>query len=374
MKIVADENIPHLHTFFKQFGEIRSLPGRQMAAADVQDADILIVRSVTQVNETLLQGSNVRFVGTCTIGIDHMDTGYLQRRGIAYASAPGCNAGGVVQYVLAALAMCQPGWQQRRIGIVGHGNVGGRICRTLAQMGVDCVSYDPFLDQHGTPRLVSWESLLQSDIISMHTPLTRSGSNPTHHMMDADALRQLRPGALLLNAGRGGAIDNEALLTHLQNGADLQVVLDVWENEPHINLALAQRVKLGTPHIAGYSYEGKLNGTAMIHDALQRYLGNSDAAARAASAVILQQLEGPQKHIAAQTVDEAVLSTYDIGADHQQFMEALGQAGPGHAGIAFDHFRKNYFERREFGHYRLRASGPNERMQLQALGFTPGEL
>lgn len=373
MKIVADENIPHLHTFFGDLGEIRSLPGRHLSPADVRDADILIVRSVTRVDETLLKGSNIRFVGTCTIGTDHLDTHYLQRHGIAYASAPGCNAGGVVQYVLAALATLQPQWAHRRIGVIGHGNVGARVCRTLTQLGADCVGYDPFLDQRSYPGLVPWETVLQADIICMHTPYTTSGSNPTHHMMNLDVLRQLKPGTLLLNAGRGGAIDNEALLAHLQSGADLQVVLDVWEHEPQINLALARRVQLGTPHIAGYSYEGKLNGTAMIYEALKRYLGSDGADASAASAAILHELQGPRKYLEARTVNDAILSTYDIQADHRRFMVAMEEAGVERAGVTFDHCRKTYFERREFGHYRVRSSAQDEQPMLSALGFALDE-
>lgn len=372
MKIVADENIPHLNTFFAEFGDITALPGRHLKADDVKDADVLIVRSVTRVNKSLLEGSSVKFVGTCTIGTDHLDTRYLTEAGIHYASAPGCNAGGVIQYVLAALAALKPGWQDVRIGVVGHGNVGGRLCRVLAKLGVDCVGYDPFLSREANPLLVDWDAILACDVICMHAPYTTDGPFPTHHMVNKSVLERLKPGALLLNAGRGGAIDNEALLTHLRAGADLQVVLDVWENEPHISWVLAQAVNIGTPHIAGYSFEGKINGAAMIYLALSEFLGRQSGQALETCERLLIRLKGQLQPIQAGTVNDAILATYDIGEDHQRFMHALQHAGPAHLGEAFDHLRKNYPERREPDNFRLLKCNPADIEPLQTLGFLMG--
>lgn len=247
MKIVADENIPYVRDFFAPFGEVITAPGRHIPAERVREADILLVRSVTQVNELLLAGSKVRFVGTCTIGIDHLDTEYLRRNHIAYASAPGCNAGGVVQYVLTALTELASNWRQKRIGVIGCGNVGSRLCRALEGLNVAYSAYDPFLAKADNPRLVAVEQALDCDIICVHTPYTTAGPFPSHHMIGSEQLRRLRPGSILLNAGRGGAIDNRALLAHLQADADLRVVLDVWEQEPSVNLALLEMVAIGTP-------------------------------------------------------------------------------------------------------------------------------
>ncbi len=368
MKIVADENIPHLNTFFSEFGEITALPGRQLTAADVRDADALIVRSVTRVNKSLLAGSNVKFVGTCTIGTDHLDTGYLDAANIRYASAPGCNAGGVVQYVLAALATLKPAWRDARVGVVGHGNVGGRLCRALTGAGVDCIAYDPFLSKAEFPLLADWHAILECDVICMHTPYTDDGPFPTHHMMNEAALKQIRPGALLLNAGRGGAIDNEALLAHLRTGADLQVVLDVWEREPHISCALAQAVHVGTPHIAGYSFEGKINGAAMIYLALSEFAGGRSDAALNTCEQLLSRLKGPSQTLQSATLNDAILATYDIRADHKRFMQAMQQAGSSGLGVAFDHLRKTYPERRELDHFRLTLS-THDADSLKAFGF-----
>lgn len=370
MKIVADENIPHLNTFFAEFGEITALPGRKLSASDVKDADALIVRSVTRVNKNLLEGSSVKFVGTCTIGTDHLDTRYLDQADVRYASAPGCNAGGVIQYVLAALAALKPGWKDARIGVVGHGNVGGRLCRVLAGLGVDCVGYDPFLSGTELSMLVDWDAILACDVICMHTPYTTDGPFPTHHMMDKRALERIKPGALLLNAGRGGAIDNEALLTHLRSGANLQVVLDVWENEPHIYWALAQEVDIGTPHIAGYSFEGKINGAAMIYRALSEFLGHPSDTSRTTCDRLLTRLKGPLQPLQSETLNEAVLATYDIKEDHRRFMHALQHAGLANLGEAFDHLRKTYPERREPEHFRLLNCAPDESEVLRVLGFS----
>lgn len=372
MKIVADENIPHLNTFFAEFGDITALPGRQMSAHDVKDADVLVVRSVTRVDKSLLEGSSVKFVGTCTIGTDHLDTRFLREAGIHYASAPGCNAGGVIQYVLAALATLKPDWRDARIGVVGHGNVGGRLSRVMTSLGVDCVGYDPFLSQELHPLLGDWEAILASDVICLHTPYTTDGPFPTHHMMNKAALERIKPGALLLNAGRGGAIDNEALLSHLRAGADLQVVLDVWENEPHVYWSLAQQVNIGTPHIAGYSVEGKLNGAAMIYLALSEFLGRQSAVALDTCDRLLARLKGRLQPLDSETVNDAILETYDIGEDHRRFMHALQHAGPANLGEAFDHLRKTYPERREPGHFRLLKSAPADKESLQALGFIIG--
>ncbi|HMU67125.1 MAG TPA: 4-phosphoerythronate dehydrogenase, partial [Cellvibrionaceae bacterium] len=201
LHLVADENIPFLNDFFGHFGRITALPGRAMQASDLASADILLVRSVTKVNAQLLTDSPVKFVGTCTIGVDHLDAEYLARRGIITASAPGCNAGGVVQYVLSALARIRPQWPQAKIGIVGCGNVGGRLYRVLNAAGVNVCAFDPF-KQHADIRWAAWEELLQCDIICMHTPLTRTGVAPTFHLFNETVLRRLKPGTLLLNAGR----------------------------------------------------------------------------------------------------------------------------------------------------------------------------
>ncbi|WP_024460651.1 4-phosphoerythronate dehydrogenase [Marinimicrobium sp. LS-A18] len=372
MRIVADENIPLVNECFGEMGEVVRLPGRDMTNADLQGADALLVRSVTQVNETLLHNTPVRFVGTCTIGVDHLDIDYLERRGITWSSAPGCNANSVVEYVYAALAHLDVDWLGKRVGIIGCGNVGGQLYQRLKAQGVECRVYDPFLSTEQIPDLTSLETVLDSDVVCMHTPLTRSGSHPSFHLIGTEELKQLRPGAVLLNAGRGAVIDNQALLAHLEAGADLRVVLDVWEPEPDISRPLLARVELGSPHIAGYSYDGKMQGTFMIYEALCRHLGRAPDkvldALRPAVADPERTLAGGDVWSALKTL---IPQVYAIAEDDQRLRELAAKAERGEADFAkgFDQLRKQYPKRREFNNYRVSGASDEARTRLNELGF-----
>lgn len=373
MRIVADENIPLVNECFGDLGEIIRLPGREMTNEDLQGADALLVRSVTQVNAELLHDTPVRFVGTCTIGIDHLDTAYLDNQGITWASAPGCNANSVVEYVYAALAHLNIDWEGKQVGIISCGNVGGRLYRRLKAQGVECRVYDPFLSTEQIPELTSLADVLGSDIVCMHTPLTRTGPHPSFHLVGEEQLKQLKPGAVLLNAGRGPVIDNQALLKHLESGADLKVVLDVWEPEPDISRPLLQKVALGSPHIAGYSYDGKMQGTFMIYEALCRHLGRSPEkdlnALRPAVSHPERRWVGGDSWPAIQRL---IPQVYDITEDDRQLRELAERADRGEADFAkgFDRLRKEYPKRREFGNYRVIGDYSEEaRVRLEALGF-----
>jgi erythronate-4-phosphate dehydrogenase len=323
MKIVADENIAYAKHFFADLGELVLLPGRTITAQDVRDADVLLVRSVTPVNRALLEGSAVRFVGSCTIGTDHIDQTYLNSAGIAFAFAPGCNAQAVVEYVVAALLGLQVDLTSARVGVVGCGNVGGRLLRYFLAKNIDAIGCDPFLQNSDLP-LRNFSDILQCDVICLHTPLTKNGAHPTWHLLDAARIQQLRPNTVLLNAGRGAVIDNAALLQRIEQHNDLRVVLDVWENEPAINGELLAQVDIGTPHIAGYSAEGKLRGTEMVYEALCQFL-------RRDHTVLPVVLGGEAK-------------PYDIFADDA----ALREQFPVDGARAFDRLRKLYPVRREY--------------------------
>ena len=186
MIIVADENIPLVKEFFGQLGEVRCLPGRQISAIDIQDADALIVRSVTTVDENLLAGSRVRFVGTCTIGVDHLDQDFLAAQGISWSSAPGCNANSVVEYVYSALCHLNINWLELKIGIIGCGNVGGLLYQRLKAQGVKVCCYDPNLTLEQNPDLVDLDTVLACDLVSMHTPLVITGPYPSFHLLDTE--------------------------------------------------------------------------------------------------------------------------------------------------------------------------------------------
>ncbi|WP_394203088.1 4-phosphoerythronate dehydrogenase [Marinagarivorans algicola] len=349
LKIVADENIPALETLFGHLGHMIKLPGRTMSADDLAGADVLLVRSVTQVDSALLARSNVRFVGTCTIGTDHLDKNFLEQSGIAWSAAPGCNAGGVVQYALAAMATYSPDWATKTVGIVGCGNVGGRLYRTLKALGVSVKVSDPFKSAAHIPELTTLQNVLAADIICMHTPLTVDGPHPTQKLMNTHNLKQLNPNALLINAGRGEVIDNLALFEHLQNTPSLNVVLDVWQGEPDIFTPLMSMVKCGTPHIAGYSFEGKLNGSLMIFEALATSLNMDPHVIATRMAEVKSAVLGEPEPLTASSINEAVLKTYNLQADNALIADVLNAKRP--ISTAFDRLRKHYWQRRELAHY-----------------------
>lgn len=353
MRIVADENIPLLDEFFAGFGEIRRLPGRSIDAPAVADAELLLVRSVTRVDRALLHGSAVKFVGTCTIGTDHLDLDYLQQAGIGWASAPGCNARGVVDYVLGSLLVLaeQQGVElaERCYGVIGAGQVGSRLVKVLRSLGWKVRVCDPPRQAAEGGDFVSLKQVLdECDVISLHTPLQRLGEHATHHLFDAARLAALKPGSWLINASRGAVVDNRALRELLTQCGDLQVVLDVWEGEPQADVELAALCRIATPHIAGYSLDGKLRGTAQIYQALCQQLG-------VAPAVELAQLM-PAAWLSDLTIDASAdpawalasicRAVYDPRRDDADFRRSLqGDAATRRA--AFDRLRKHYPMRRE---------------------------
>jgi erythronate-4-phosphate dehydrogenase len=379
MRIVADENIPLVNEFFGHIGEIVCLPGRNMTAADVRDADALIVRSVTKVNPLLLAGSRVKFVGTCTIGVDHLDQDYLESNNIRWSSAPGCNANSVVEYVYAALCHLDINWLPVKFGIIGCGNVGGLLYKRLKAQGVDVLCYDPNLTLAQNPDLVSLDEVLACDIISMHTPLVTTGPHPSFHLLGRKELLQLKSGAVLLNCGRGAVINNQALLDVLNERQDLNIVLDVWEPEPDISLELLDKVLLGSPHIAGYSYDGKLNGTEMIYQALCRHLDQSPISSLSALVPPLSNNELRVDENTRQTGDifhivkSLIKQVYDIAADDARLRAQATQALAGNVifGEGFDGLRKHYPKRREFHNYqvRLESISDADKQWLKVLGF-----
>jgi len=351
LRIVADENIPGLENWFGDLGEITRLPGRTMTRAQLAAADVLLVRSVTRVDAVLLQDTPVRFVGSCTIGTDHLDIPWLEGQGIHWSAAPGCNANSVVEYVFCALAALSEDWRGRRFGIVGCGNVGGLLHQRLRQLGIACQVYDPWLPDN--PDAATLETVLQQDIICLHAPLVKDGPHPSLHMLDAQALGQIRPDAVLISAGRGAVIDNAALLRLLEDQRPFTAVLDVWENEPDINLQLLDRVDLGSPHIAGYSHDGKLAGTRMIREALNAAL-QLNVPAAAGSADTSEQpktISTTESGFAA--VRDLLLQMYDPRADDRRLRAAATDSAP--MAQSFDLLRKQYPKRLEFSHFHVQA-------------------
>ena len=378
MLIVADENIPLLDAFFSGFGEIRRVPGRSIDRATVEQADVLLVRSVTNVNRALLEGSNVRFVGTCTIGTDHLDLDYFQRAGITWSSAPGCNARGVVDYVLGSLLTLAEiegaDLTQRTYGVVGAGEVGGRLLKVLQGLGWKVLVCDPPRQAAQGGDYVNLEQIIdECDVISLHTPLTKQGQQSTWHLFDEQRLNRLRSGTWLINASRGPVVNNAALRDVLLEREDLQAVLDVWEGEPEVDVALAELCVLATPHIAGYSLDGKQRGTAQIYQAYCDFLGQP---ARVSLGDLLPAPWLSHVTLNAQSDPAWALAmlcrgVYDPRRDDADFRRSLvGSVSEQRA--AFDVLRKQYPSRREIDGLQVRIEGDAPQLQriVAALGAT----
>ncbi|MGC8119222.1 4-phosphoerythronate dehydrogenase PdxB [Marinobacter sp. VGCF2001] len=380
MLIVADENIPLLDSFFGDIGEIRRVNGRTLTRDEVQDADVLLVRSVTRVDRALLEGSRVRFVGTATIGTDHVDQGWLQEQGIGFAAAPGCNAVSVAEYVLSVLSLHAEhrglaDWSSQTIGIVGVGNVGGELARMLQRLDFTVKLCDPprqDAEPEQTDAFVSLAEVLECDVVTLHTPLTRAGAYPTHRMIAAKELAMMGPDQLLINAGRGEVIDGEALLEQLRQTDAPTVALDVWEHEPNIKPDLVDRVWLATPHIAGYSLEGKMQGTEMIYQALCRYLGLPvrKKSGQFLPEPALSKVSFTSSADENEAVQVALRACYDPRRDDARLRLSMS-GNPEDRARAFDQLRRDYPVRRECSSLKVQLKGSSKSLQdsFRSIGF-----
>lgn len=351
MRIVADENIPYVREAFGGLGEVVTAAGRAMTADLVRDADVLLVRSVTRVNEALLAESRVRFVGTATIGTDHVDQAYLAGRGIRFAAAPGSNANSVAEYVTAALLVLagRGGWALagRRMGVIGVGNVGRRVVGKARALGMEPILNDPPLGRAtGDARYRSLAEALEADVVTLHVPLTREGPDATYHMVNDGFLSQLRPGAVLINTSRGAVAETPALHRALDAGRLGAVVLDVWEHEPAIDASLVARADLATAHIAGYSFDGKVNGTVMLHEALCAFLERPVEWSPSLPAPPVPRVEVTAE--GEEGLRQAVLAVYDIERDDAD-LRRVADLPVEERGPYFDRLRRDYPHRREFG-------------------------
>lgn len=355
MRIFADENMPLVQQFFNQFGDVNLFNGRHVSAAQLQDADILLVRSVSNVNAQLLQhNTKLRFVGTATIGMDHIDQTYLAARNVAFASAPGCNAQSVVEYVLSSLWCLADKYQwplaEKTIGIVGVGNIGSRLAQALQALNIRVLLCDPVRARNeiGFNHTDFTTLCQQADIISFHTPLTSSGNDATKHLLNADTLALLKPDCALINASRGAVIDNQALLQDLSRAAKRRaVVLDVWEQEPDILTALLPYVDIATAHIAGHSIEGKARGTEMLYQRcaalLQQPLQQQLQQLLPVPAMEKLQISA---NFGLPDVQNLARLLYDVRRDDALLRHYLHSKG-------FDWLRKSYPPRREFSSLQL---------------------
>ena len=377
MNIVADENMALVQEFFSDLGDLRCYAGRQLKQEYLVNADILLVRSVTQVNADLLIDTPVRFVGSATIGADHLDLSWLQQQGVKATTAPACNARSVVEYVFSALAYLQEHLKiemsQKTLGIVGLGNVGYLLAKVASQLGFKVIGCDPFVQKEDVVQLPLEGLLTEADIICLHTPLTKQGAYPTHHLLSAHNLKCLKQGAILLNAGRGAVIDNQALLSFIKSNPNYlaAVVLDVWEAEPEIDVNLVANVDIATPHIAGYSLEGKWRGTEMIYQAVCHFLQIKPQHKLADFLPINNQVfTWPNLPSIWQNYARLLRQIYPIEQDDCALRQTMSCVTKEERALAFDQLRKHYWPRRECSAYQLADIHSATRQQEMAnLGF-----
>lgn len=359
MNIVVDENIPYAREAFSPLGNITLAHGRNMP--DLTDTDVLIVRSITKVNEQLLKGTNVTFVGTATIGFDHIDRAYLDSRSIGFSSAPGSNSNSVAEFIVATLLVHARNERMtlagKSIGVVGVGNVGSKVAKKCAALGMNVLLNDPPRKDAGDgDAFLPLEEVLGADFVTVHVPLSREGKYPTFHLADERFFGRMN--GVFINSSRGKVVDETALKAALGNTVKA-AMLDVWETEPDVDTVLAARVS-GTPHIAGYSYDGKVNGTQMMYDAVCRHF---DITPVWNAADILPQ--GPSIACSGSSeedvIRDAVLKVYDIERDYSDFTSRIKE---------FDRLRKEYPRRREFHTAAVDFNGPDTaREKLRGIGF-----
>jgi len=407
MKLVIDRNMPYAKEAFSTLGEVFARDGRQLTVADVRDADALFTRSTTRISAALLAGSSVRYYGSAVIGTDHIDIPYLEKQQIPWVAAPGCNAESVANYVTSALLWL--GGQHRftlkgkTIGIIGCGNVGSKVLRHAKALGLKILVSDPPLEREGGSRreegggkkeeipFVSLQQLLaESDIVTCHVPLTKTGPDATFQMLDTPQFAQMKPGVIFINAARGANLSTDALLAVLGTRI-AHAVIDCWEGEPTYRTDLLARVDIATPHIAGHSYEGKVNGTKIIYKAYLAWRAETSAdpvlRARAKELLREEAIEKlfalpppPVPHINLPSIKEseevlrqAVLRVYDIEADSLRLKRSCVEDAVARA-AAFDQQRSKYPMRREFTStsVTLAKASPELRATLQGLGFKVG--
>ena len=329
MKVIVDNKIPFIKEAIEKIAdEVVYVPGKDLTPSLVKDADALIIRTRTHCNRGLLEGSKVKFIATATIGFDHIDTEYCREAGITWTNAPGCNSASVAQYLHSSLILLQESkginLSEATIGIIGVGNVGSKVVKVAQELGMRVLLNDlPREDKEGKQNFSSLQTLAKEcNVLTFHVPLYKEGKYRTYHLADAAFFQSLKQKPVIINTSRGEVIETDALLNALETKLISDAIIDVWENEPAINLTLLKKVFLGTPHIAGYSADGKANATRMSLDALCRYFN-----IQADYLIIPPAPSQPQ--ITAETLSDAYLQIYDPRQDsnalktHPELFEKL---------------------------------------------------
>ncbi|MEA4918396.1 4-phosphoerythronate dehydrogenase PdxB [Proteiniphilum sp.] len=367
MKILADAHIPYLRGVAEQFGEVEYLPGNQFTRDTIMEKDTLIVRTVTHFGAEILSGTKVKLICSATIGFDHIDTAWCDSHGIAWRTAPGCNASSVEQYVTASLFHLADKYhfdlKDKTIGIVGVGNVGSKVGVACKKLGMRVLLNDPPREEREGSTLFTDIKTIQreADIITFHTPLTKSGKNKTHHLADNHFLATVEKKPFIINAARGGVTDNQALKKAIHNGNITGVVIDCWENEPEIDRELLELADIATPHIAGYSADGKWTATKMSLENLNKFFNleieniNYQEISSPSNPIINLQGVAP-----GQQLQQAVWYTYNPAVE-----TAALKSSP----EKFYWFRSNYPLRREYPAYQIIHADATVLNTLLSLGF-----
>jgi erythronate-4-phosphate dehydrogenase len=372
VKIVVDKKIPFIQGVLEKYADVVYLEGREISRSDLLNADALIVRTRTKCNKELLEGTSVRFIASATIGFDHIDTAFCESTKIVWTNAAGCNSSSVQQYIAGALVFLSEKLnftlEEKTVGIVGVGNVGSKVAKLCQSIGMKVLLNDPPRERkEGSAGFVSLDTIMEkSDIITLHVPLNRDGNDNTFHIGDESFFSRLRKDQILINSSRGEVVDTGALKSCRRKGMLAACLLDVWEHEPEIDRELLGLVDIGTPHIAGYSADGKANGTSMSVQALSRFFG-LDLNAWVPDTV--PPPEQPIIELDCTRLDRQavfvrlVQHTYDILTDDRRLRESPQ---------TFEKQRGEYPLRREFTAYtvRLRNAPADDRALARTLGFS----
>jgi erythronate-4-phosphate dehydrogenase len=371
MKIVADDKIPFLKGALESLAEVVYMPGKQINRDILKDADALLIRTRTRCTESLLAGTGVKFIGTATIGFDHIDTQYCKKNNIMWTNAPGCNSFSVQQYIAAALLKISNenkfNLKEKTLGIIGVGNVGSKIEKLAQILEMKVLLNDPpRARKEGRKHFLSINTVLsQSDIITVHVPLNVVGEDQTYHLFNDESFKKIRKGAWFINSSRGEVTDTQDLKKVLYSGKLSGAVIDVWENEPDIDLELMQQAFISTPHIAGYSTDGKANGTAMVVNSLSSYFNlplvswYPESVPPPSSPYISIDCNGKSEE---EIIGEAVFHTYNIDEDSKRLRRSSED---------FEKQRGDYQLRREFTSYIVDLHNGSDivSQMLENLGF-----
>jgi len=371
MKFIIDSEIPFIHGVLEPFGSVLYAPGKDISPDMIKDATALIIRTRTLCNEQLLAGSSVRLIATATIGFDHIDTGYCKKAGIRWVNAPGCNSKSVEQYIAAALFTIahKKGFTLagKTIGIVGVGHVGSKVARVCSLLGMNVLINDPPRQRAGDPEIFcSIEQIKQNaDMITFHVPLTRMGDDITYHMADSYFFDSLKQCPVVINTSRGEIFDTAATISAIRSGQISGAIVDCWENEPNLDPELLTLADIATPHIAGYSKDGKANATKMCVQAVSRFfdLGINNWQPELLSPPARPLIEPGKPGISENDIlAHAILASYNIREDDNAL-----RANPN----LFETLRNNYPVRREFPAYTINTKHANNKTveTLLALGF-----